>query len=73
MIPSYKIDGLEIQTGDILCMAFDGDVPVNPGDYWRILGLLIPGEVDHVAVYVGPEGQCVEANVKGLIIYNLTG
>jgi hypothetical protein len=71
MIYSYTVNGLVIRTGDILCMAFDRDTRVNPGDYWRLLGLLIPGEVDHVAVYVGPEGRCVEANAKGVITFDL--
>lgn len=71
MIQSYTVNGLAIRTGDILCMAFDRDSRVNPGDYWRFLGLLIPGEVDHVAVYVGPDGRCVEANAKGVITFDL--
>ena len=71
MIHSYKISGLSVQTGDILCMAFDGDDVVNPGDYWRILGLLIPGEVDHVAVYVGPGGLCVEVSARGVYTFNM--
>jgi len=71
MIYSYTLNRLQIHTGDILCMAFDGDTRLNPGEYWRILGLLIPGEVDHVAVYIGPEGRCVEANAKGVIVFDL--
>ncbi len=71
MIHAYTINGLKIQTGDILCLAFDGDHAVTPGDYWRILGLLIPGEVDHVAVYIGPEGRCVEASAKGVYTFDL--
>jgi hypothetical protein len=71
MIPSYEISGLSVQTGDILCMAFDGDDVINPGDYWRILGMLIPGEVDHVAVYVGPGGLCVEVSARGVYTFNL--
>ena len=71
MIHSYEISGLSVQTGDILCMAFDGEDVVNPGDYWRILGLLIPGEVDHVAVYVGSGGLCVEVSARGVYTFNL--
>jgi len=54
-------------------MAFDQDETARPGDYWRILGLLIPGEVDHVAVYVGPAGRCVEAGAKGVYTFDLEG
>jgi len=52
-------------------MAFNPESGVNPGDYWRILGLLIPGEVDHVAVYVGPDGRCVEACARGVYTFDL--
>jgi hypothetical protein len=71
MIHAYTINGLKIQTGDILCLAFDGDHVGPPGDYWRILGLLIPGEVDHVAVFIGPEGRCVEACARGVYTFDL--
>lgn len=71
MIHSYVINGVTVETGDILCMAFDPDERVNPGDYWRVLGLLIPGEVDHVAVYTGPGGRCVEACVRGVYTFDL--
>jgi hypothetical protein len=71
MIHSYTINGLAVRTGDILCMAFDGDEAVTPGDYWRILSLLIPGEVDHVAVYIGPQGRCVEACARGVYAFDL--
>jgi hypothetical protein len=73
MIHRTTINGLTIQTGDILCMAFDEGESARPGDYWRILGLLIPGEVDHVAVYVGPGGRCVEAGAKGVYVFDLDG
>jgi hypothetical protein len=71
MIDSYIVEGLHIQTGDVLCMAFSPEACVNPGDYWRMLGLLIPGEVDHVAVYVGPGGRCVEACARGVYTFDL--
>lgn len=71
MIQTYIVNGLEIQTGDILCMGFDADEHAAPGDYWRVLGLLIPGEVDHVAVYVGPEGRCIEACARGVYAFDL--
>lgn len=73
MIHTTTLNGLSIQTGDILCMAFDQDENSRPGDYWRILGMLIPGEVDHVAVYVGPGGRCVEAGGRGVIAFDLDG
>ncbi len=68
---TYTIQDIPIETGDILCLRFDAENPANPGDYWRILGLLIPGEVDHVAVYVGPGGRCVEACARGVYTFEL--
>jgi hypothetical protein len=67
MIYSYEINGLTVETGDIICTT-DGDVSSIPGHFWFLIGKLIPGDVDHVVVYVGPEGRCVEAGAKGRVI-----
>lgn len=72
-IHSYKIKNLLVQTGDILCLSFDDSEPIKPGDYWKILSLLIPGEVDHVALYIGPEGQCAEASARGVYTFDMEG
>ncbi len=72
-VSSYTLTGLTIQTGDILCLAFDKDQSAGPGDYWRLLGLLIPGEVDHVAIYLGPQGHCIESAARGVILFDLAG
>ncbi len=70
MIYEYAINGLPVRTGDIIC-THDGGASVVEGQFWRFVGKLIPGEVDHVAVYVGPEGRCVEAGPRGVIIYEV--
>ena len=47
----YEINGLPIRTGDILCMRDGG----RCGVFERIcmaFGALIPGEIDHCALYV---------------------
>lgn len=68
MIYEYEIDGLTVQTGDIICTA-DGAVNTDiRGQFWRLLGKIIPGEVDHIVIYVGPDGRCVEAGAKGKVI-----
>jgi uncharacterized protein YycO len=67
MIYEYEINGLAVKTGDIICTT-DGGPPTLDGQFWRYLGNLIPGNVDHVAIYVGPEGRCVEAGAKGRVI-----
>ena len=73
MIHTYIINNLQVQTGDILCLTFNGDPKNPPVNRWRLLGLLIPGEVDHVAVYVGPEGRCIESAYRGVYEFDLEG
>jgi hypothetical protein len=71
MIHTYQINGVPLQTGDIICTT-DGGRPVIAGEFWRLLGKLVPGEVDHIAVYVGPGGRCVEAGIRGVSIFEAT-
>jgi len=68
MAYSFEINGLPVRTGDIICTV-DGGGPIIPGEFWRLIGKLIPGDVDHVVIYVGPEGKCVEAGAKGVISF----
>ena len=70
MVYTYTIDGLLARTGDVICTA-DGELDIMPGDFWRLLGRLLPGEVGHVAVYVGPEGRCVEAAGRGVVMFEV--
>ncbi len=67
MIHEYEMNGLLVKTGDIICTVDKGP-SILDGQFWRYIGHLIPGEVDHVALYVGPEGRCVEAGAKGRVI-----
>lgn len=67
MIHSYEIEGLTVQTGDLICTTDGGDADVT-GQFWRLIGKLITGDVDHIVVYVGPGGRCVEAGAKGKVI-----
>ena len=72
MIHEYEMSGLLVRTGDILCLADAGPVILD-GQFWRYLGHLIPCEVSHVALYVGPQGRCVEAGARGKVIaFNIT-
>jgi len=63
MIHTYSINGVPLSTGDLICTT-NGDETVIGGQIWRLIGKLIPGEVDHVAMYVGPNGRCVESGAK---------
>ena len=67
MIHTYKINGVPVQTGDVICTT-DGGGKTIAGEFWRLIGKLIPGDVDHIVVYVGPKGRCVEAGAKGHVI-----
>jgi cell wall-associated NlpC family hydrolase len=31
----------------------------------------VPGDVDHVAIYLGPNGRCVEAGARGVITFDV--
>jgi uncharacterized protein YycO len=69
MIYSFEINGLTVKTGDLICTT-DGGSPIVPGEFWRLVGKLIPGDVDHIVIYVGPGSKCVEAGPKGVISFD---
>ena len=70
MIFTYEIEGIPVQTGDIIC-TMNGKPDILPGEFWRFVGRLVPGDVDHVAVYLGPDGRCVEAGGHGVITFDV--
>lgn len=70
MIYTYQIEGLTLQTGDIIC-TMNGKPDILPGEFWLLVGRLVPGDVDHVAVYIGPDGRCVESGSRGVITYEV--
>lgn len=70
MIYTYLIDGLPLQTGDIIC-TMNGKPDILPGEFWRLVGRLVPGDVDHVAIYLGPDGRCVESGSRGVSLFDV--
>lgn len=72
MVHTYEINGLALRTGDIIC-TMNGKPDILPGEFWRLVGRLVPGDVDHVAVYVGPDGRCVESGTRGVITFEVPG
>jgi hypothetical protein len=70
MIYTYQIEGIALQTGDIIC-TMNGKPDILPGEFWRLIGRLVPGDVDHVAIYLGPDGRCVEAGALGVITFDV--
>jgi cell wall-associated NlpC family hydrolase len=70
MVHTYQIEGLTLKTGDVIC-TMNGKPDILPGEFWLLVGRLVPGDVDHVAVYVGPKGRCVESGSRGVITFNV--
>jgi len=70
MIYTYQIEGIPLQTGDIIC-TMNGKPDILPGQFWWLVGRLVPGDVDHIAIYTGPEGRCVEAGAHGVIKFTV--
>ncbi|HHC24380.1 MAG TPA: hypothetical protein ENK58_03045 [Desulfobacterales bacterium] len=66
---SYEINGIPVETGDLICTV-DGDLSSDNiiGQFWWIVGKFVPGDVDHIVIYVGPEGRCVESGAKAKVI-----
>lgn len=72
MIYAHEFHGIPLQTGDIICTQ-DGEEDSPFGQIWRLLGRLVPGEVDHCVVYVGPGGRCVESAARGVLVFEMPG
>ena len=72
MIYTYQIEGLTLQTGDVIC-TMNGKPDILPVEFWLLVGRLVPGDVDHVAVYIGPDGRCVESGSRGVITFEICG
>jgi cell wall-associated NlpC family hydrolase len=70
MIYTYQIEGVALKTGDIIC-TMNGKPHILPGEFWRFIGRLVPGDVDHVAIYLGPNGICIEAGTRGVITFDV--
>jgi hypothetical protein len=70
MIYTYEIEGILVQTGDIIC-TMNGKPNILPGEFWLFVGRLVPGDVDHVAIYLGPDGRCVEAGARGVALFDI--
>ena len=64
------IEGLPVQTGDVLC-THNGKPDILPGEFWRLVGRLVPGDIDHVVLYLGPHGRCIEAGARGVVTFDV--
>jgi len=53
MVDEYTVNGLKLRSGDLICTT-DGGGELLVGQFWRLVGKLIPGDVDHIVIYTGP-------------------
>lgn len=67
---SVQINGLILKTGDLICTT-DGGRPLISGEFWRFIGKLIPGDVDHIAIFIGPDGLCIESGPDRVIEFRI--
>lgn len=72
MIYESTFNGLPVKTGDIICTA-NGKPDILPGEFWRLIGRLLPGDVDHIVIYLGPQGRCAESGSLGVITFEMPG
>ncbi len=72
MIYESSFNGLPVKTGDIICTA-NGKPDILPGEFWRLIGRLLPGDVDHIVIYLGPGGRCLESGALGVITFDMPG
>ncbi len=70
MIYTHHISSIPLQTGDIIGTT-DIELEIQAGEFWRLLGRLMPGPVDHIAIYTGPGGRCVESGGRGVITFDI--
>jgi len=72
VIHRYRIQGVPVLTGDILCTR-DGDSKGLIGAFWKALGSVVPGEIDHCALYLGPGTRFIEADARGVSVLSMPG
>ncbi|MDZ4718187.1 MAG: hypothetical protein SH847_06915 [Roseiflexaceae bacterium] len=72
MYDTFELHGVTIKSGDLICTR-DGNQHALFSKAYEALGLIIPGPIDHVAIYVGPGPRFIEAGPFGVIDYELPG
>jgi len=64
-ICEWAFDGIPLKTGDLICTKV-GNCRGSDGVVSFFIGMAIPGECDHVAIYTGPSGRFIEARPRGV-------
>ena len=71
MVCHELLEGRLIRTGDLIGTV-DGGASLY-GFLFRVIGVLIPGKPDHIAIYLGPDGICAEAGPMGVNLFRFPG
>jgi hypothetical protein len=66
-VSTHLLDGITLKTGDLIATINGGETIIS-GQFWWLVGKLLPGDVDHIVIYVGPGGRCVEAGATGKVM-----
>lgn len=72
MIHSHSFNGVVARSGDVL-FTRDGTPNSIFGQLWRAFGHILPGDLDHVALYVGPGVRFVESAANGVVLVDMAG
>lgn len=72
MIYTHNFDGVTAKTGDIL-FTRDGESGSLFGAIWKVLGYVLPGDLDHTALYIGPGIRFIESAAKGVVVVTMEG
>lgn len=51
----------------------DGEEDSLLGHFWRHMGQVAPGDVDHCTVSLDPGGRWIESVLKGMIVLTVPG
>lgn len=62
-----RLESHPVRTGDLIATV-DGGASFY-GMLFKVIGELIPGRPDHLALYLGPDGICAEAGPRGVILF----
>lgn len=72
MIHTHQFSGVTVRTGDIL-FTRDGTENSLFGALWNLFGNIIPGDLDHCMVYVGPGVRFIESAARGVVLIEMVG
>jgi len=67
MIYHEALEGHSLRTGDLIATVDGGGTFY--GALFGLIGMLIPGKPDHIVLYLGPDGLCVEAGPRGVNLF----